>query len=1141
MTRTSLRSTSTTLIQNPLWYKDAVIYEVPVRAFADSDGDGVGDFQGLTEKLDYLQDLGVTAIWLLPFFPSPLRDDGYDVADFTSVNPTFGTLEDFKALLEAAHQRGIRVIIELILNHTSDQHPWFQRARRAAPGTPERDFYVWSDTPEKYKEARIIFQDFETSNWSWDPVAKAYYWHRFYSHQPDLNYDNPAVQKAVFEVVDFWLDMGVDGLRLDAVPYLYEREGTNCENLPETHALLKALRKHIDRKYQDRMLLAEANQWPEDAVAYFGDGDECHMDFHFPLMPRLFMAIQMEDRFPIIDILQQTPPIPDNCQWAIFLRNHDELTLEMVTDEERDYMYQVYAKDPSARVNLGIRRRLSPLLGNSRRRIELMNSLLFSLPGTPVLYYGDEIGMGDNIYLGDRNGVRTPMQWSADRNAGFSRANPQKLYLPIVIDAEYHYETVNVEAQRNNPYSLWWAMKRLIAVRKRFQAFGQGSFELLHPENRKVLCFMRVFEEERILVMANLSRYVQCVELELAEWEGLIPVEIFGRTEFPPIGQLPYFLTLGPHSFYWFSLEPQRQPERLHLSHSKPEDLERIPTLTTKNGSWESLFQGEAQKLVEAVLADYLYRCRWFGSKARQIQSAQIVDAIPCNREADPSFRGQILILQTEFTEGDAETYLLPVGYATQEAALQMRLEMPQAVIAPVQVQGDPPGILFDALADKNFLHIPLQIIAQQGRLRQNSGELLAATLSPFEYDPSQEPRILKAEQSNTSVVYGNQYILKFYRKIAEGVNPELEIGRYLVQHHAQVQVPKVLGSLEYRRRQGSRGLEPAHKSITLAILQEYIPNEGDAWHYTLDSLGQYFETVLIHHQEVDPVPVPQGSLLQLSQSALPELAYATIGSYLESVRILAKRTAELHIALAADIEDKDFAPEPFSSLYQRSVYQSMRNLAGQVFPLLTKQIRKLPETEAKLARVVKEQEDEIMSRFRLVLEQKITALRTRCHGDYHLGQVLFTGKDFVIIDFEGEPSRSLGERRLKRFPLRDVAGMLRSFHYAVSMALRQQLESGLINEDNRAAMMRWAQFWHRWVCAGFLAEYLQVASQKDSVPPVRSAFLPRNLRELEVLLDAYLLEKAIYELGYELNNRPDWVEIPLRGILQLLGISTKV
>ncbi len=1141
MIRTPLPSIVSPLTHNPLWYKDAIIYEVPVRAFADSDGDGVGDFQGLTEKLDYLQDLGVTAIWLLPFFPSPLRDDGYDVADFTSVNPTFGTLEDFKALLEAAHQRGIRVIIELILNHTSDQHPWFQRARRAAPGTPERDFYVWSDTPEKYKEARIIFQDFETSNWSWDPLAKAYYWHRFYSHQPDLNYDNPAVQEAVFEVVDFWLGMGVDGLRLDAVPYLYEREGTNCENLPETHAFLKALRKHIDRNYPDRMLLAEANQWPEDAVAYFGDGDECHMDFHFPLMPRLFMAIQMEDRFPIIDILQQTPPIPDNCQWAIFLRNHDELTLEMVTDEERDYMYQVYAKDPSARVNLGIRRRLSPLLGNSRRRIELMNSLLFSLPGTPVIYYGDEIGMGDNIYLGDRNSVRTPMQWSADRNAGFSRANPQKLYLPIVIDAEYHYETVNVEAQRNNPYSLWWAMKRLIAVRKRFQAFGQGSFELLHPENRKVLCFMRAYGEERLLVVANLSRYVQCVELDLAEWEGLIPVEIFGRTEFPPIGQLPYFLTLGPHSFYWFSLEPQRLPEGIHPSPSKPEELERIPTLIPSNGTWESLFQGESQKQVEALLGDYLYRCRWFGSKARQIQSAQILDAIPFNREADPPFRGQIILLQTEFTQGEAEVYSIPIGYATQEMALHLRREMPQAVIAPVQVAGDPPGILFDALGDKTFLSLPLQIIAQQGRLRHSSGELWATTFGSFEYDPSQEPRILKAEQSNTSVVYGNRYILKFYRKVSEGVNPELEIGRYLVQHHAQVQVPRVLGSLEYRRRKGARGFESADKSITLAILQEYIPNEGDAWHYTLDSLGQFFEAVLVHHQEVDPAPLPQGSFLELSQLPLPELAYATIGSYLESVRILAKRTAELHLALAAETENKDFAPEPFSSLYQRSVYQSMRNLVGQVFPLLNKQIPKLPEAEANLARAVRDQEGEIMSRFRLILERKITALRSRCHGDYHLGQVLFTGKDFVIIDFEGEPSRSLGERRLKRCPLRDVAGMLRSFHYAVHTGLRQQLESGLVCADDCPDMMRWAQFWHRWVCAGFLAEYLQVASQ--------GAFLPRSPQELEVLLEAYLLEKAIYELGYELNHRPVrisgteslWVEIPLRGILQLLGISTKV
>src|SRR5258707_745097 len=490
-------------VADPLWYKDAVIYELHVKTFHDSDGDGIGDFRGLIQKLDYLQELGVTAIWLLPFYPSPLRDDGYDIADYFDVNPNYGTLDDFRVFLDAAHQLGWRVITELLINHTSDQNPWFQKSRKAVAaarlGDPDRarsastaelddlsykDFYVWSDTPEKYQEARIIFKDFETSNWAWDPGAKAYYWHRFYTHQPDLNFDNPAVHEAVEKVCDFWLGMSVDGLRLDAVPYLYEREGTNCENLPETHTFLKKLRAHVDAKFPGRVLLAEANQWPEDAAAYFGNGDESHMSFHFPLMPRMFMALQMEDRFPIIDILDQTPAIPPNCQWAIFLRNHDELTLEMVTDEERDYMYRVYAQDPRARINLGIRRRLAPLLNNNRRLIEMMNGLLFSLPGTPVIYYGDEYGIGDNIYLGDRNGVRTPMQWSADRNAGFSRANPQRLYLPVIIDPEYHYEALSVESQQNNPHSLLWWMKRMLALRRQTHAFGRGTLEFLYPDNR---------------------------------------------------------------------------------------------------------------------------------------------------------------------------------------------------------------------------------------------------------------------------------------------------------------------------------------------------------------------------------------------------------------------------------------------------------------------------------------------------------------------------------------------------------------------------------------------------------------------------------------------------------------------------------
>jgi maltose alpha-D-glucosyltransferase/alpha-amylase len=546
---------------DPQWYKDAIIYELRVRSYMDSNGDGGGDLAGLTAKLDYLQDLGVNALWLLPVCPSPGRDDGYDISDYTDVNPDVGTLDDFRTFVEEAHRRALRVITELVLNHTSDQHPWFQRARRAPPGSPERNFYVWSDTPDRYKDARIIFTDFEPSNWSWDPVAKQYYWHRFFAHQPDLNFDNPAVHEAMLGVVDFWFGLGVDGLRLDAVPYLYERDGTNCENLPETHLFLRKLRAHVDSRFKNRLLLAEANQWPEDAARYFGNGDECHMNFHFPIMPRIFMSIHMEDRLPIMDILAQTPPIPPNCQWALFLRNHDELTLEMVTDEERDYMYRAFAHEPTMRINLGIRRRLAPLVGNDRRQIELMNAMLMSLPGTPVLYYGDEIGMGDNVFLGDRNGVRTPMQWSPDRNAGFSRANPQRLVLPVIIDPEYHYESLNVESQQGNPNSLLWWTKRLIALRKRFQAFGRGTIEFLAPENPKVLAFIRHFEDETVLVVANLSRFTQYVELDLKAFKGRVPLELIGRTRFPPIGDLPYLLTLGEHAFYWFSVEETKQAE----------------------------------------------------------------------------------------------------------------------------------------------------------------------------------------------------------------------------------------------------------------------------------------------------------------------------------------------------------------------------------------------------------------------------------------------------------------------------------------------------------------------------------------------------------------------------------------------------
>src|SRR5262245_44495047 len=662
------------LTNDPLWYKDALIYELHVRAFHDSVGDGVGDFRGLTQKLDYLQDLGVTAIWLLPFYPSPLKDDGYDIADYTNVNADHGTLRDFQELLNAAHQHGLRIITELVINHTSDQHPWFQRARRAKPGSIERNFYVWNDTPEKYKVARIIFKDFEHSNWSFDPVAGAYFWHRFYHHQPDLNYDNPAVWKAIFPVLDFWMGMGVDGMRLDAVPYLYERQGTNCENLPETHVFLKSLRSHVDAHYKNRMLLAEANQWPEDASAYFGNGDECHMNFHFPLMPRMFMAIHMEDRFPIIDILAQTPAIPDNCQWGLFLRNHDEPTLEMVTDEERDYMYRAYAGDLRARINLGIRRRLAPLMGNSRRRIELMNGLLFSLPGTPILYYGDEIGMGDNIYLGDRNGVRTPMQWSADRNAGFSRCNPQKLYLPIITDPEYHYESLNVEAQQNNPASLLWWTKRLIALRKRYKAFGRGSLEFLHPHNRKILAFLRRYHEEYILVVANLSRFVEYVELNLSAFQGLVPMELFGRNPFPVIGKQPYLLTLGPHAFYWFKLQPS--PGAVRASLADPHA--QLPALKVRE-NWENLFRNQGRPRLEEGLPGYLQQQPWLIANGRTVKAATVRESFRLRYGETVAF---ITLIGVEYNQGEPQTYLLPLTLLTGEATERVWQDAPPLVLA---------------------------------------------------------------------------------------------------------------------------------------------------------------------------------------------------------------------------------------------------------------------------------------------------------------------------------------------------------------------------------------------------------------------------------------------------------------------------
>jgi maltose alpha-D-glucosyltransferase/alpha-amylase len=1083
-----------------LWYKDGIIYQTHVRAFFDSNNDGIGDFQGLTRKLDYLQDLGVNILWLLPFYPSPLRDDGYDIANYTAVHPSYGTLADFKAFLKEAHRRGLKVITELVINHTSDQHEWFQKSRRAKTGSAWRDFYVWSDSPAKYKDARIIFKDYETSNWSWDPVANAYYWHRFFSHQPDLNFDNPAVHAALFKALEFWMDMGVDAFRLDAIPYLYEREGTTCENLPETHAYLKSLRAHVDAKYPGKMLLAEANQWPEDSLPYFGDGDECHMAFNFPVMPRMYMALAQEDRFPIIDIMAQTPAIPENCQWAMFLRNHDELTLEMVTDEDRDYMWRTYASDRQARINLGIRRRLAPLMQNHRLRIHLMNGLLFSFPGTPIIYYGDEIGMGDNIYLGDRNGVRTPMQWSPDRNAGFSRANPQQLYMPVVIDPQYHYEQVNVEQQQSSPYSLLWWMKRLIAQRNRYQAFGRGTMEFLQPENRKILAFVRRYQNEIILVVANLSRLVQCFELELSEFHGMTPVELSGGTRFPEISDKPYSLNLSPFAFYWFALERQR----VEVPAS-----EEVPVVNASR--FEEVLSVRNRRALGHALETYIRSRRWFGGKARTISSLRVTETI-----ALPDDAGWLAFVKIDYADGEPETYLLPMAVTQARRAREQETSHVPTLIARM----NDGLLLYEPSADTKFAAALLETIMRRRTLKGDDGAVTGTSTRAFRELRGMgtlHPQILKTEQSNTAILYGDRFFMKLLRRLEPGVNTELEVMRFLNEETSFAGTPRLAGALQYET-------ETAHEPTTLAILQGYVENSEDAWRYTADAIGRFFDSILSDAGAAGRFTVvPAESLLSIAAKTVPDIAQQTIGHYLADAEMLGRRTAQMHLALASRDDIGAFAPEPITPHYQRSIYQHIRSNATRTLQLVRRRLKENPDAEELLTH-----EEEIHQRIRRVLDGRITGLRIRTHGDYHLGQVLHTGNDFVILDFEGEPSRPLSERRIKRSALRDVAGMLRSFHYAPYAVLFGQSPHSVIRTEDMAAVEDGAKFWYRWVSAAFLRAYLAESGN--------AAHLPQTHGEIQVLLDAHLIEKALYEIAYEMNNRPDWVRIPLRGVLELLG-----
>jgi len=1257
---------------DPLWYKDAIIYELHVRAFADSNNDGIGDLPGLMSRLDYLQELGVTCLWLLPFFPSPLRDDGYDIANYVDVNPSYGTLADFRAFLDAAHKRGMQVMIELVINHTSDQHPWFKSARLAPPGSPERDMYVWSDTDQKFRDARIIFTDTEKSNWTWDEVAKAYYWHRFFSHQPDLNYDNPKVLEEVLRAMRFWLDMGVDALRLDAIPYLVERDGTNCENLPETHVAIKKLRAAIDESYGNRLILAEANQWPADVRPYFGDGDECHMAFHFPLMPRIYMALRQEDRLPITDIMAQTPPIPDNCQWGLFLRNHDELTLEMVTDDERDYMYFAYSADPRMRVNVGIRRRLAPLVDNNRRRIELLNSLLFSFPGTPILYYGDEIGMGDNIYLGDRNGVRTPMQWTSDRNAGFSKCDPARLYFPVIMDPIYGYQVVNVEAQLSDQSSLLHWTRNMIALRKLFQVFGRGTLTFLNPENRRILAYLRDLERpdgthETVLCVANLSRFAQPVTLDLSAFAGMEPVEMIGYVQFPTIATEPYALSLAPYSFLWLELQPASPKPEEFVEPETLQEADEPAALDLLARGWPGFIAGPGLALLESALPGWLPRQRWFGAKARRIRNVKVLDwvelpapvtAAPERRPApdpaaDSSIPPALVYLEVNYGENSSDVYQLPLAFSVGAAAEQIPAERPISVIATLATPAGP-GILHDASAREDFRQIlldlmeweatlalvttrtaavdgpamrtaaptgqtareameggdatdmlahperatrntpepgtvhrrsheaspaaeaappathteetdefaphplaglpvePLPLTAQPGEAAApprsdghspagpNTQRLLPRE-SPSAGNPLHPAGILKAkpslafafesggrrlparlgsaEQSNTSILYGQRLILKLFRRLQSGENPDVEICRFLTEVAHFQQIAPFLGEITISPSGG--------EETTVAMLQGLVASEADGWEWFLDRLSRFFPAVISMAAPADGQPA---GFVNDSETPLALREHA--GELLDAAALLGRRTAEMHLALATPTDDPGFSAERFTPEDLNRQGLSIEDQVKSAFEALRAKLATLPEDIADDAALLLARRRELLARARSLALGTASGKKIRIHGDYHLGQTLRTssatgsGGDFVLLDFEGEPARPLAERRRKQSPLKDVAGMIRSFSYAAFAGLDQFRSAHPGRAGAAENLAGWARAWEHAASAEFLRAYRSIISEDESLlPPPEQA---------QALLTAYVLEKALYELLYELNNRPAWLRIPLIGMLYL-------
>jgi maltose alpha-D-glucosyltransferase / alpha-amylase len=1094
-----------TTTADPLWYKDAIIYQLHVKAFFDADDDGIGDFEGLRRKLDYLQDLGATALWLLPFYPSPLRDDGYDIADYKSIHPSFGRMADFKAFIREAHRRNLRVITELIINHTSDQHPWFQRARHARPRSSLRDFYVWSDTDQKFQDTRIIFVDAENSNWAWDPVAQAYFWHRFYSHQPDLNFDNPRVFRAVSDVMRFWLDLGVDGMRLDAVPYLIEREGTINENLPETHEVLRRLRKELDKHYADRMLLAEANQWPEDVLQYFGAGDECHMALHFPLMPRIYMAVSTEDRHPITDIMRQTPDIPETCQWAVFLRNHDELTLEMVTDRERDYLWSQYAADRQARLNLGIRRRLAPLMENDRRKIELLNALLISMPGTPIFYYGDEIGMGDNVFLRDRDGVRTPMQWSFDRNGGFSRADPARLYLPPIMDPVYGFTAVNVEAQSRSPSSLLNWVKRLIAARRSRRAFGRGTLHFLYPSNRKVIAYLRAFGDEVILCVANLSRSPQAVELDLAEFRGRQPVELLGRSVFPPMGEAPYLLTLQAYSFFWFDLLPTAQ-EGANLQSALPEFV----TLVMPHG-WSDLFrQHNLPQLEKELIPAFLLRQRWFDREDARVKATTVrAHGQIAQRGHDGAIEETFLVkvVDAHFAGGGRQRYFLPLAAIWSPAETELRQGLIPVTLAQLrQVRRE--GAVVDAVSQDSFALALADAISRGTAIPLEGGEIRCCKTASFEHLAPPERLVVRRNtmaESNSSVFFEDYGLLKIYRHLQAGPHPEIEMSRFLTECTGFANTPPLIGTMEL-----ALDSENGPETYPLGGLFGFVRNQGDGWSQALNHLTRYMDDALLS-----------------AGDRRPELADPDV-FFLMLARQLGIRTAEMHRALGENAgQHPDFTPE---AITPEDICEWRNELGGSGAEMLSQLERNLPTLPIPtrdLATRLLALREELFSQIFVLMPDEVRAHKTRYHGDFHLGHVIVVQNDFFIIDFQGETALPFAVRRRKSSPLRDVAGMIRSFDYAAAAAVRNLAEARPAAEPR---MTQLAEAWRQRAVDGFRAAYRKTMRGCAGYPASKS-----QAREM---LAFFTLERAVREASYELANRPDWVDVPLKGILDILTLT---